>query len=218
MKKLAIVTLTRGARPEWFELCKASVAKALPKDAEHVVVQCPTYADVEVARWESLKLAEYIAFVDDDDLVINDSINKLLAAIEKTGCGVAFTDEQRIDANGKPFEENKPVRSRVTYMDIATGVLGCHHLAVIRTSAVPPEAWVEAQKVGAGIDWLINATAALTHGAVRVPIYGYQWRHHSSGFHMTTDWKNAFNNGMAGLRKFLRGYEPKTDEVPIFKE
>lgn len=218
MKKLAVVTLTRNARPEWFELCKASVLQALPLEAEHIVVQCPSYEDVEVARWEALKLAEYIAFVDDDDLVINDSINKLLKAIEQTGCGVAFTDEQRVDANGKPHDANRPVRSRVTYMDIATGVLGCHHLAVVRTSAVPPEAWIEAQKIGAGIDWLINATAALTHGAVRVPIYGYQWRHHGGSFHMTTEWKTSFNAGMPTLRKFLRSYEPSLDAVPIFKD
>ena len=215
MTKLAVVTLTSRQRPKWFEQCRQSVLEALPENAEHVVVFCPRPSMVESARWESLSLADYVAFVDDDDLVINNSLNKLLFALETTNCGIAFTDEQRIDETGN-IVCLEPVRKRVSYNDVAISVLGCHHLAMLKTAAVPKHLWQVALEFGGGIEWLIKASTALTNGAVRLPMQGYQWRQHSKALHLTEAWKTPFVKALPQVHRFLKSYQPTQQEIPVF--
>lgn len=215
MTKLAVVTVTNGQRPVWFSQCKQSITQALPENAEHVVIPCPNPPLVEATRWEALKLAEYVAFVDDDDLVINDSLNKLLVAIETTGCAVAFTDEQRVDETGN-IVCLEPIRKRVSYNDISISILGCHHLAMIRTSVVPKHLWTVATDLGGGIEWLMKAATALSGGAARLPIRGYQWRQHAGALHLTNAWRTSFVKVLPKVRHFLKAYQPTQQEIPIF--
>jgi hypothetical protein len=171
MTKLVVVTHTRRTS-KWLQDCINSVQADLPEDARHAIIYCD---DFESSRLAALNLAEYIAFVDDDDLVYPGALRLCLQALEATGAGVAFTDQEVIDASGKTTHVDT---RKVSKMHIVSSPMAIHHLAVIRTSAVSAEVHDISKKLGVGVDWMIKASAALQHGAVHVPIIGYKWRLH----------------------------------------
>jgi hypothetical protein len=206
---LVVSTLTRGDRPRWLAQCCASVASELPRGAQHVVSRCPS--DFQGARWESAQWAEAIAFVDDDDMMVGNALDLCRKALEQTGAGVAFTFEQRIDANGAPMSCD--TRSRTTH-DVAMHPRMLHHLAVVRRSCLHPVILEHAQRIGIGIDWLIRAYAALKHGAVQVPVIGYLWRQHDQATSASAGWSAAYEAAMPELRAVTRSWERVCTPIP----
>lgn len=184
MRDLAVVTLTNNTRTQWLEQCVESVKRFLPDSAQHYVVRCSTMAEYAGVRLEALRLARYVAFVDDDDVVINDSLNLCLNAVKSETCAVAFCDEEVIDENRKAIS-HLPVRKGLKYGDIISSVRTIHHLAVVETSAVISDMkkLLDELSCHSCVDWLVCGTAALQGGAVHVPVKGYQWRMHKSNMH-----------------------------------
>jgi hypothetical protein len=184
MSELAVVTMTNGRRPEWLALCVDSVRRNLPPGAVHVIVDCPSLAEFAKTKLSTLKLAKYIAFVDDDDLVINDSIRRCLEAVKEEKVAVAFTDEVTVDVNGK-VTDPQPLRRGLRYTDVVLSVRTIHHLAVLETARVHHQVPQLVRNMDAlsGLDWLMVASAALQGSAVHVPIQGYQWRIHPQNQH-----------------------------------
>jgi len=181
---LRIITRTRGSgAAPWIHSALESIRLYSPVGATSVIVECVDAAAAFRQAWEQVRKSEFVAFVDDDDLVINDSLNKCLDVMLSTeDCGLVFTDDQRIDEQGKPCDRSVP-RRRVTYQDIMNGPRAAHHVAVIRTSAVPATLWEDCTSKGC-IDWMIKASAALSQGAIYLPIFGYQWRQHGGAMHL----------------------------------
>lgn len=180
MSELAVVTLTKGLRPQWLELCVDSVRRNLPMGATHYVLHCPDIATYRKTKLESLGLGTYVTFVDDDDLVVNDALRQCLEAIKSTNASVAFTDEILIDSAGSVIE-TLPIRESIYYKDIARAPRTLHHLAMIDGASVPlhliQSLFEKAEKIG-GLDWIVSASAALCGTAVHVPIHGSHWRQH----------------------------------------
>jgi len=201
---LTAITFTAGNRIPWLRQCSASIAKQRFEGLQHVVVDCHLKSDWLGLRLKVLDLDNFVAFVDDEDIVMNDSLALCLRALEQTGCGVAFTRQRLMSADGEighVYGMPPP-----TLADIVRMPQGIHHLAVMRRDAIDMGQLREvAQHLphGAGIDWAIRANAAALGGAVHVPIDGYGWRRHPGQWHHSKEWKEAFQSGLPRLRETM---------------
>lgn len=184
MLEYAVVTLTNGTRKEWLDQAADAIQKNLPPGASHFVVPCPTPHDFLPCRLAALRLAKYVSFADDDDIVINDSLRKCLEAVKEHQASVAFTDEIVVDTHGNDVRL-EPLRNGLLYSHVVNFVRTIHHTSVIETSSVKSDVETIATdaKCPSGIDWLIHGTAALNGSAVHLPIYGNKWRHHEKNMH-----------------------------------
>jgi hypothetical protein len=205
---LAVITLVHGAtRPDWLLACAESVRERLPDDALHVIVDGS--GDFQRARWETYRSAELVACVDHDDLLVGDSLRWCLDALEQSGAGVAFTHEGQIDGEGQPL---RVANRALSYRDVAMHPRPLHHLAVIRSACIAPEAWQLAQAFGVGIDWVVRAWVALHHGAVQVPQLGYLWRRHAQ--QASSLWAQQFETAIPGLRRELLRWLASNRAIP----
>lgn len=212
---LAVITLTRGDRPAWLAECCSSVR--LPRRCDtHQILQCGGEAFQET-RWETTKSAGgYVAWVDDDDRVVGDALALCVRALDATGAGIAFTREVRIDVDGKPLPA--AVGRPVSRMDVAMHPRALHHLAVVRADCLDPIVLQHALRIGIGIDWLMRAYAGLVHGAIHVPVVGYEWRQHQLQESVSGRWGNAYENAMPALRSVTRGWMGMESRIPHFME
>lgn len=169
--KVAIVTFTDGTRSKLIEKCKASVAADLPEGAVHYIVPVkglPFYAQ---QRQEALLLGDFVAFVDDDDTVMNNAISLCLKAITSENYGIAFTDEAIVEADGKTSFIRQGVR---TYENIREWGTAIHHLTMIRSSAVKDDL-IQLRGRIQGVDAWIIRSAIKAAGAIHIPVIGYNW-------------------------------------------
>lgn len=173
---LLIITHTAEHRPEALARCQASVASMLPEGARHIVMIVPGVEFLVPARMAAIYTnpGKLVCFVDDDDIVINDSLRICKAAHEANDVGFVFTDEQMTrKLDGKTLANNSGVR---TYEDLLDNPRRFHHLTMYRTDYVPKyHLGLHEEQSGTGIEFLLKAGAGLSHGALHVPIIGYDW-------------------------------------------
>ena len=202
---LAVVTFTRYQNPDYMEQMFQSIGK-LPAGAVHHFIYCEPH-NYEQKRWECLSLADYVCFVDDDDVVINDSINKCWAeCLHEPEAGVVFTAQQFISAHNHIIEDEVMGShgcASVTYEDVTKHSQAIHHLAIIRSAAVHPRCLDLALIAQSGIDWLMKGSAAVSHGALHLPFYGYQWRQHTSSQSKSDEWLATFRAHGRLMQRFL---------------
>ena len=172
---LTVITQTRFTNLDWLEHCKRSVAAALPIGAIHKIV--PSHEDWAKKRLESVLSDEYVALVDDDDLIDPRSLSLCVKALEESGAGIAFTNEITVDQYLQ--RATKVPDGPKTYDRVRSNPRELHHIRVFRSSAVDPRALDLHNEFGMGIDWFMVCSAALQHEAIYVPIHGYTWRIHS---------------------------------------
>ena len=157
-----VVTVTARPTNPWFEEALASVARELPAGARHVVVHSTgRTADWNRDLWGACLGADAVAIVDDDDRVLPGALTRCLSALEVSGAGLAFTDEEEIDVGGRRVDEHlRVVGRRVDALDaapgaahlagraaaalVAAGLAAPHpadraHRAVVVAVALPPE-------------------------------------------------------------------------------
>jgi hypothetical protein len=195
-----------------------SVIKYLPLAALHEIVFCSSYQQTDIERNNCLSKSRYIAFVDDDDYLLNDSLNICLKTIKQTGVGVVFTDEFLVTEKGLPHPSNREIRSNIKYSDLYSQPLALHHLAIIDTLAIPGLIKNSIDPFIAGSDWLIKAGAALNKGAIHIPIYGYAWRQHTNGRSVIKSEVKIYNDRFSELKQMLKPYTNfKDKEIPSIK-
>lgn len=210
---LAVVTLTRFDRSQWLAECEASVRQYLPDGGHHTVVFCEP-GEFQRMRWSTTVAtnAEFVAWVDDDDRVCGDALRLCVQALKETPAGVAFTHEARIDPQGDRLSVCTHPR---TLRDVAMHPRCLHHLTVIRRQCLSPEVWEHAERIGVGIDWLIRAWCALKHGAVQVPIVGYEWRCHPEAMSQTYE-RTAYEAAMPALREVTTSWMTRNATIPRY--
>lgn len=206
---IGIITHTRRADARWIERCSASVREALPIGSEHVILEMR--GDYTRERFDVLHMFPFIGFVDDDDIVRPGAISACMKALCETGAGVAFTSQVLVDEHGHELSVTPPGRFS---LDVAMTPQAIHHFALIRTSAVGVEALDAALDAGIGIDWMIKANAALRHGAVHVPMIGYEWRQHEGQDSRERD--EQFSKAMPKLRKHTMSWMKGIQRIPVF--
>jgi hypothetical protein len=212
---LTAVTFTTGARPAWLDECVESVRKQY-FDGLHQAIVHSDAGDPgwQLDRWHALHLDEFVAFVDDDDIVMNDALRLCLRALQETSAGIAFTRQCNINANGERVIA--PDAWHATRLaDVARNPCAIHGLAVIRRSALDSVVIEEARRLGIGIDWLCKAYAAATSGAVHVPITGYGWRRHAGQQTAQPTWQAQFNGRAAEISDVISGWIDGLEDEPI---
>lgn len=209
--KLRIVTVTARPANPWMVEALESVRATMPRDAEHLVVHSDgTPARWNIDLWAACRDADAVAIVDDDDRVMPGALTSCMHALESTGAGLAFTDEEEIDGRGERLRDG--VRRSRCLMDLAMHPRSIHHLAVFRPALAPHAALDLAQRCGRGLDWLMRAAAGLRGGAVRVPMIGYQWRRH--GGQDSSNGTDVYAAAMPALRQLTRSWMRYDGQIP----
>mgnify|MGYP003428806340 FL=1 len=173
--KLAVVTFTTGDRPEFLEKCRDSVSKNLPKNSTHHIIKTRGLHCFAKARTDALSLGDYYAIVDDDDIVVNDSIGKCFEAIQRNDTGISFSDEALVDLDGNILSVRESIR---TYEEVKKHPWRIHHLVVIRVDAIKHDVTQLYGRIQGIQTWLAES-AMSNKGAIHVPIIGYHWTQHT---------------------------------------
>ena len=210
--KLTVITHTWTSQNRDISRSVESIQRALPKGASHKIIPCE--GDIVEARWRALCENEVIAFVDDDDWISEDSLTKCMLALEASGAGLAFTDEVHVEADGSVCKRNDGKRD-YGYMTITP--MSVHHLCLIRTECVHPEAKILADQYGLAVEWLMKAYAGLKYGAIHVPIDGYYWFQNPNGHSRTPEWKVHFMKTVPLLRPHLQKWQRFKGTIPQYE-
>jgi hypothetical protein len=200
--QLTVVTHTRGDRPELLRQCCASVEAQLPPDAQHKVLKLNTkgtFSALMRARLDALTLGDIVAFVDDDDYLLEGSLQLAYRAIIETNAGLSFTGERLVDALGKPLYDSD-IRGPKFASMIACHPGVAHHLCLIRTSCVSLDCWTRFNDYGPALEWMLRGSAALSPlGAVFVPKLGYCWRQHPESLSKSSAWAEKYDPNLFAL-------------------
>ncbi len=213
---LTVVTHTMKSWNRDLSKCIQSVKDALPSNSKHVIIELDDgldYAGFQELRFEALKLGEVIVFVDDDDYISKDSLTLCMQALNSVKAGIAFTDEVRMGDKGI----EKVNKYSATYDMISIHPQVIHHMTAIRTCAVTDRAIKLAQKHECGIEWIMKAEAALTMGAIYVPINGYYWVQHDAQYSKSTELQEKYRSSMTQIGIELRTWGNKTGDIPTYK-
>jgi len=203
---LAIVTFhIEGQREAQLQQCIASVAEDLPEGAVHYVIPVKGKPFYVHQRQDALRLGDYVAFVDDDDTVMNKGISLTYEAIKTGNYGVAFTDENLVDETGKVLSVENGVR---TYENAQRTASTIHHLAMLNTSYINSSDLNVIRGRIIGSDWYIMKCAinGSKDGAIHVPVVGYNW----------TQSSDSLGKTMTGLTVPELALN-KTGAIPVYK-
>lgn len=210
---LTVITHTRVDRPELLARCKDSVSKALPKDAEHLIIECKDESTWAKARLDAALNTDLVAFVDDDDFVHPDAFNLCLAALEQSNLGAACTFDCTVDIQGNKLRESTGER---TYFSSALHPRVVHHLCVMRSNLIDKKSLDLHNKFGVGIDWFMRQSVVQQHGCITVPMIGYYWTEHP-GQH-TSKTRRIYGPNIGDMSKLIRQTWPAkyNSKLPIF--
>ncbi len=160
--------LVRGhENPEWLRQCLLSL-KGHPI-ALHVAPGIE--GDLNKARLDAVAhgSAEFVSFVDPDDIVLPGAFQACLDAIG--AADGAYTRELLIRGDGSVIGENRQPGTP------GTNPMAAHHVVVLRRRIVERvEPFVRRHKFGCG--WLLSAAADALGGLKPTGTIGYQWRMH----------------------------------------
>jgi hypothetical protein len=208
---LRVVTVTARPANPWFSEMLSSLAGNMPPGAQHIIVHSSGRTeDWNRDLWDACAGADAVAVVDDDDRVLPGALARCLAALDAFDVGLAFTDEEEINAAGQLLQHAE-TRQR-SLRDLAMHPRCVHHLAMFRPALVPPEARAVADAQGRGLDWLMRAAAGLLGGAVHVPMVGYQWRRHEGQDSEAK--QGAYAAAMPALRALTRSWMRYDAAIP----
>lgn len=213
---IAVVThFNPNNKSKWFDEAIASVEKYLPNNATHHLIEARSVEELEELRWAALKLAPFVCFVDDDDLVLDDSISKCFKALtDRPEVAVAFTDELYINEDGMEIPSVHAADRNVSYFAAAQSPQSIHHLVMLRTDRVDWRAKTLNGTIGRGCDWLIKASTAIAGGAIHLPFKGYAWRHRAGQVSKNADWNVSYTSKMGLIRAYLGSQIIKNDIIP----
>lgn len=191
---ITLHTLTRLRHPKWL----AQAINSVPAGVNHALIYC-TDNFIE-ARWTGLQLDELVGAVDDDDMLRSEGLHACVAALKATGAGIAFTYEAKIDETGRHL----PTQHRAySTRDVAMHPNMLHHFALMRSECLDEQVLDLASQFHPGsIDWLSKAWVALRHGAVQVPVVGYDWRLHDGCMSREVPEIRGMNENLDAIRKF----------------
>ena len=116
MKRI-VITPWYGKNEEFLNRCKDSVAES---GIEHRVVRCGS--DWELQMYELRNEADYVAWVDADDIVYPGALQAAFNLVEETQVGLVYTDEAQIDKDDKILLVNK---GKKTLFDLASHPKKC---------------------------------------------------------------------------------------------
>ena len=184
----ALASLRDQLYPHW-ELCVADDASPAPEvwralqaaaaaDPRIKVVRRDQNGHISAATNTALALAsgEFVAFMDHDDLLTADALAEVAQEIERhPDADLIFTDEDKIDAQGRRFE---PHLKTAWDPELMTGLNQVNHLAVYRRSLVAAVGGLRVGfEGGQDHDLALRVAERTTKARIRhVPRILYHWR------------------------------------------
>ncbi len=165
--KRAVVTLVRETGEPFLDECVESVRKA---NVPHIIVECGK--DWGQMLYKLRNVADAVAWVDSDDYIFPDVMNKAFEVMESTNVGVVYTDETVI-SDGKILYNR---RGDYTLNDLRNRAFTIHHLAITRRNTIGERAKKCIDQMKTMYDWPMRIDAMIHSGAQRVPEIGYAWR------------------------------------------
>lgn len=151
--------------------CIQSVNAALQPGDKHIFIECDgkNYADFAKARFDALKLGDYVCFVDDDDYISIDALSiARRCIIDNPNVGLYFTRESK-DFRGDIIQ----CKAGDSYECLVKSATAIHHLSIFNTKYLNKECLDVAIQAECGIEWALRCWMALQHGAIHIPIEGY---------------------------------------------
>jgi hypothetical protein len=204
--KAAVVTPWDGKHEDLLSQClKSTQASKIP----HLVIRCGQ--DWENKIFELRDVADVVLWVDADDVVYEDAIERCIYALENSDVGVAYTDEAVIDIAGTVLKTNTGPRS---LLDIASHPNCVHHLVATRAHTIDLEplkvfeayADFNAPNRGCPLDWLMRARSACRYGLVHVPMVGYGWRRRPEQISSDRGFASHFATVLPQVRQHVRSW------------
>lgn len=208
MSDILVITHTLGDR-DISRTCN-SVAAALQPGCEHIIIPCK--ANYAQERYRSLKLAKFVAFVDDDDTLHPEALIWAQRAL-KLGYTFVVTNEVLVNENQEIIRE---VTTKKTYQGITAHPRVAHHLCVIEGSTVDP--WVVDlhKEYSVGIDWAIKASAASRGNIVHIPQGLYNWTQTPDSMNQRE--REVYSKVMPEISQKLRSFLPhRVGSIPTLE-
>lgn len=195
MPDLDLHMLYDCARPEWRETAIASIeAQGFQP---RLVASVP--GDINTARliaFDTAK-AEWLSWVDSDDIVLPGALDALTSALTSSVDG-ACTDEDVIRADGSFLCHGLAHGKDLTVDTVLSSPRAAHHLMAVHRSVVD-RMRPHIKRYPRGIEWMLAFGAATGRGLKRVPFTGYQWRQHPD------NWSRRHTPDFhLGLRRYLQ--------------
>ena len=160
----------RGAENrEWLKQCRDS----LEGHPINLFVEPGIEGDLNRARMDAINkgAAEFVSFVDPDDIVMPGAFQACLDVIG--GHGGAYTQELLIREDGAGIGVNRQAGTPRNNPMVA------HHVVIVRRSiAQRMEALIRQHRFGCW--WMLCAAADVLGGMEPTGTIGYQWRMHPS--------------------------------------
>lgn len=219
MNKTTLITMTRGDSHKWFEKMLSSV----PNNVDHKII---TVKNDSHSLWAKKRLdsflnvsTPYVAILDDDDLLLDNSISWCEQALENTNAGIAFTYEKIIDEEDN--ESGEVAKRQLKYFDIRAYPRAIHHLVVMRVEAIPRNVFEIQKRFGCGLEWYIKAMTALNSkfsGAIQIPKIGYGWRQRKGQYSRSDYWVNSFSHSFLALGNEIQKHmgDRSFENIPQF--
>lgn len=169
--KRAVVTLTRKGGDPFLDECIASVAAS---GNPHIILECGD--EWGQVLYQMKDCADAVAWVDSDDYVYPDVMNKAFELMEQTQVGVVYTDEE-------VWQDGKVVFTKAVDQDLKffrKFPFTVHHLAITRKGSISERALKCIDQMNTIYDWPMRLDAAVNFGIKRLPKVGYAWRKHAA--------------------------------------
>lgn len=185
MKRI-VITPWGGKHEHYLEECKASVVES---GIEHLVVRCGT--DWELRMFELRNEADYVAWVDADDIVYPGALQAAFELAESSQKGLVYTDEALIDSKSVEFARST---GDAKLFDIVMKPTMAHHLSLTKKNSVTERVVELHATTKVPLDWAMRVDAAINAGYVRLPIIGYGYRYHGEQIVGTPAFHNEFHS------------------------
>jgi hypothetical protein len=164
----------------------------------------------------------YFCFVDDDDVVVNDSLRLCVEALDATGAGCAFTAQMLVDVNGnrdpQRYRDDSPIQIRpVDYFEATVHPQVIHHLCVMRREAIDLDACLALfDQYKTGAEWIMKISSMWKYSAVQVPIIGYHWRMHENNHHKEASFRDPYVGRIRRLGTDLSHFQQHRGRIPQY--
>lgn len=202
--------------PNW-QLCFAD-GSSNNKVAEHIKSHLDdgsyqgriTYRHLEENRGisentnEALKLAvgEYVVLADHDDVLAPNALYELMVQIDKYGAEVIYSDEDKIDINGK--DRFEPYFKSGFNLDLLCSNNYVCHLFCVKKEIANKVGGFDSEYDGAQDHDFILKCVSEVDNVYHIPKILYHWRSHKNSTAENPESKlYAFKNGKKAVKKYF---------------
>ena len=191
-----VITPHDGKNIELLARCVASVKES---GIEHLVVRCGS--DWELQMYELRNSADYVAWVDADDIVYPGALQAAFNLAEETQAGLVYTNEAQIDKDDKILRVNS---GKKTLFDLASHPRSIHHLSVTKKNSITDRILPVFEQTKCPLDWAMRVDAAVNCGLAHLDMIGYGWRSHGNQITDSREFQSHMIKELPAMRRIFR--------------